>query len=174
MTNFWSQHRFFLPMHRTTGVALRIGSYEWKMACIFGFNMQNHDYWCLDKKFGHDLCLQEVKNTQKMTSLPLFWHTESSLGRMNIWRAKWAPNSEIPLGLESRQDRLSNKHTWAYFGLLQVPQNRLQSGAEHIENGVVHIEKRPISPLFREILIRDFFKWACSSTFHFFDTWGGI
>ena len=28
--------------------------------------------------------------------------------------------------------QLSSKHTWAHFGLLQVPQNRLQSGATHI------------------------------------------
>lgn len=103
--------------------------------------MKNHDYWCLDKKFGQDLSLHEVKNTQKMTSLPLFWHTGSSLGRMKIWRGKWAPNSEIPVGLEIRQDRISNKHTWAHFGLLQVPQNRLPSGAAHRENGAVHTGK---------------------------------
>ena len=99
----------------------------------------------MKKKFGHDLSLEEVKNTQKMTSLPLFWHTGSSLGRMKIWRGKWAPNSEIPLGLEIRQAKISNKHTWAQFGFLQVPQNRLQSGATHIESGAAHIGKKALN-----------------------------
>ena len=84
------------------------------------------------RNLGRFWALKEVKNTQKMTSLPIFWHTGSSIGRMNIWTGKWAPNSKIPLGLESRQDRFSRKHTWAHFGLLQVPQNRLQRGATHI------------------------------------------
>jgi len=58
------------------------------MDCSFGFIMENHDYWCPSKKFGQDLSLLKVKKTQKMASLPLFLHTESSLGRMDIWRAK--------------------------------------------------------------------------------------
>jgi len=55
------------------------------------------------KKFGQVLSPQEVKNTLKMTSPPLISHTKSSLGRLRFWRGKWAPNPEIPLGLESRQ-----------------------------------------------------------------------
>ncbi len=132
MVIFWSKHRIFLPVRRATGTALRIGSSKLEMACIFGFSMQNHDYWCLENKFGHDLSLQEAKNTQKMASLPLFWHTGRSLGRMKIWRGKWAPNTKIPLGLEIRQARPSNKHTWGHFGLRKVPQNSLQSIAMHI------------------------------------------
>ena len=53
-------------------LALRIGISKSLMVCIFGFSMKNSDYWYLYKKFGHDLSLQEVKHTQKMTSLPLF------------------------------------------------------------------------------------------------------
>jgi len=108
------------------------------MVCIFGFIMENHDYWYLDKKFGHVLSPYEVKNTLKMTSLPLISHTESSLGRLKFWRGKWEPNSEIPLGLESRQVGISNKHTWAQFGLYRVPQNQQQSSATHTEIGAAH------------------------------------
>ena len=142
LANFCAKNRVFLPVRRATSTALRIASSKSQMVCIFGFNMKNHNHWCLDKEFGHDLSLQEVKNTEKMTSLPLFWHTGSSLRRMKIWRGKWAPNSEIPLGLASRQARLSKKHTWSHFGLLQVPQNSLQIGAAHIELGATHIEKK--------------------------------
>ena len=65
--------------------------------------MKSHDCWCMAKKFGQALSPQEVKNTQKMTSLPLFWHTGSSLGRLQFWRGKWHPNWKFSLGLESRQ-----------------------------------------------------------------------
>ena len=93
--------------------------------------MENNYYWFSDKKIGQDLSLLEVKNTQKRTSLPLFWHTGSSLGRMKIWRGKWAPNSKIPVGLESRQDRFSKNPTWAHFGHSQVSQNRPRSSVVH-------------------------------------------
>ena len=76
---------------------------------------------CPGKKFWQDLGLLKVKKHPKMASLPHFWHTQSSLGRMKIWRGKWAPNWEIPVGLESRQDKLSNKPIWAHFGHLQCP-----------------------------------------------------
>ena len=104
--------------------------------------MENHDFWCMDKKFEQVLSPQEVKNTLKMTSLPLIPHTERSLGRLRFWRRKWAENSEIPLGLEIRQPRLSKKHTWEHFRLLEVPQNKLQSGVVHIESGAAHIGKK--------------------------------
>jgi len=38
----------------------------------FWIFMKNHGFWCMAKKFGQVLSPQEVKNTQKMTSLPLF------------------------------------------------------------------------------------------------------
>ena len=108
------------------------------MSCIFGFSMENHNYWCSAKKFWQGMSLQKVKKHPKMASLPLFWHTESSLGRMKIWRGKWAPNSKIPVGLESIQDRLSKKPTWAHFGHLKVTQNSPQSSKAHRENGAAH------------------------------------
>ena len=77
------------------------------------------------------MSLQKVKKHPKMASLPLFWHRGSSLGRIKIWRGKWAPNSKIPVEIESRQDTLSNKSTWAHFWHLKVPQNRPQSSAAH-------------------------------------------
>jgi len=144
------------------------------MACSFRFNMENHDYWCPGKKFWQDLGLLKVKKHPKMASLPLFWHTENNLGRMNIWRGKWAPNSKIPIGLESRQDRLSNKSTLAHFWHLQVPQNRPQSGTMHREIGATHRGKTANLLSFREISVHDFSKWAWSSTLRFFGTKGGI
>jgi len=46
--------------------------------------------------------------------------------------------------LESRQIWISNKYTWAEFGLQEVPQNQLQSGATHRESGTAHREFLPI------------------------------
>ena len=138
LTNFGTKNRVFLPVRRATLYALLIGNSKSQKVYIFGFFMKTHDCWCMAKTFGQVLSPQEVKNTQKMTSLPLFWHTGRSLERMKIWRGKWAPNLEIPLGLESRQARLSNKHTWSQFGLRKVPQNQLQSGMTHTVFGAVH------------------------------------
>jgi len=45
-------------------------------------------------------------------SAPNFAHKKQSW-EIEVLDGKWAPNSEIPLGLESRQVGLSNKHTWA-------------------------------------------------------------
>jgi len=103
---------------------LTIGGSKCKKVYSFGFFMENHDCWCLDKKFGQVLSPKEVKNTLKMTFLPLISHIGSSLGRLRIWRGKWAPNSEIPLGLESRQVGFFNKHTWDQFGLHKMHQNQ--------------------------------------------------
>ena len=74
-----------------------------------------------------------VKNTLKMTFLPLFGHTGSSVGKTHFWRGKWQPNSEIPLGLESRQADRSNELSYAQFGHREGLQNRLQSGMTHRE-----------------------------------------
>jgi len=59
-------------VRRATWRALMVGSSKWKKIYIFGFFMKNHDCWCMAKKFGQVLSPQEVKNTLKMTSLPLF------------------------------------------------------------------------------------------------------
>jgi len=58
------------------------------MVCIFEFSIESHDYWFPGKKFGQDLGLLKDKKHSKMASLPFFSNTESSLGRMNIWRGK--------------------------------------------------------------------------------------
>ena len=79
-----------------------------------------------------------VKKHPKMASLSLFGHTESSLGRMKFWRGNWASNSEILVGLESRQVKIYNKPTWAHFWHMQVPQNRPQSSTTHREKPAVH------------------------------------
>ena len=72
MENFGSQHGFFLHVRYATGATLRIGSSKSQMAYILGFSMKNHACWCMEKKFGQVLSPHEVKNTKKMTSLPLF------------------------------------------------------------------------------------------------------
>ena len=128
------------------------------MACIFGFSLENYDYGFLGKRFGQTLGLLKVKKHPKVASLPLFWHTERSLGRMKIWKGKWAPSLEILVGLESRQDMISNKPTWAHFGHMQVPQNRLQSGATYREFGEAHRGKNcqfaPVSENFGSRLLQ--------------------
>lgn len=66
-----------------------------------------------------------------MAFLPLFGHIGSSVGRFDFWRGKWQPNSEITLGLENRQEDISNELSYTQFGLQEGPQNQLQSGAMH-------------------------------------------
>ena len=66
-----------------------------------------------------------------MAFLPLFAHTESSVGRLNFWRGKWQSNLEIRLGLEIIQVGLSNELFDAQFGLREGPQNQLQTCATH-------------------------------------------
>ena len=65
---------------------------------------------------------RKSKKEQKNDFLPHFWDTESSLGRLQFWRGKWPPNSEILVGLEIRLTELSNKPTLAQFGHWEVPQ----------------------------------------------------
>ena len=136
---FCTKNRGFLSVRRTTWRALMIGGSKCKKLYIFGFFMKNHDFWCMAKKFGQVLSPQEVKKTQKMTSLPLISHTGSSLKRLKFWMGEREPDLEIPLGLESRQAGLSKKHTWAQFGLREVPQTQPQIGATQKEIGAAHI-----------------------------------
>ena len=86
------------------------------------------------KIFYEVLGLQKVKKQAKNDFLPHFWHTESSLGRLQFWRGKWPPNLEIPLGSESRHPDLSSKLTLAPFGHLEVPQKCSQRRATHQAN----------------------------------------
>jgi len=81
------------------------------------------------------------KKTSKMTFLPLFGHTISSVGRTQFWMGKWRPNLEITLVLESRQIDISNKSTWSKFGAWEGLQNHLQKGATHREINTVHRRK---------------------------------
>lgn len=76
----------------------------------------------MDLRFYEVLGLQKVKKGAKNDFLPHFWDTESSLGRLQFWRGKWPPNSEILVGLESRLIYLSKTPTLAQFGHLEVPQ----------------------------------------------------
>ena len=73
-----------------------------------------------------------------MTSLPPFAPIGSSLGRVKFWRGKLHRNPEIQLGLETRQEGISNKLSWAQFGFQEVPQNQLQTGTTHRESGAAH------------------------------------
>ena len=85
---------------------------------------RNFDRFCASKK---------VKNTPKMTFLPLFGHTGRNVGRTQFWRGKWRPNSEIILLLKIIQAYLSNKPTWRKFGHREGLQNQLQTSATHRE-----------------------------------------
>ena len=85
----------------------------------------------LPKDFDKFLVSLRVKNTLKMAFLPLFGHTGSSVGRFDFWRGTWKPNSEIPLGLESRQVYISNELSCTQFGLREGPLNQPQRGAMH-------------------------------------------
>ena len=58
---------------------------------------------------------RRVKNTLKMTFLPLFGHTGRSVGKTHFWRGTWQPNLEIQLGLEIWQEELSNELSYAQF-----------------------------------------------------------
>ena len=46
----------------------------------------------------------------------------SSVGRFDFLQGKWAPNWEMPLGLDSRHPGISNKISWAWFSLHEVLQ----------------------------------------------------
>ena len=63
------------------------------------------NYLRISLSFG----LPKGSKTQKMTFLPPFAPTGSSVGRLDFGRGKWMPNPEIPLGLESRQAGISNE-----------------------------------------------------------------
>ena len=120
--NFCVKNRLFLYMHCAPCAALRIGSSKLQMACSLDLSWEIMNFGSWKRNLGELWVPKRSKNMQKMTSLPLFWHTGSSFGRIHFWRGKWTPIWKIPLGLDSRQVGLSNKPTWAQFGWREVPQ----------------------------------------------------
>ena len=131
-------HRAFslCAAHLVRRIGLRGPNDKWLAVLDLSWEIMNFGAWT--RNLGKVWVPKRSKNMQNMTSLPLFWHTGSSLGRMHFWRGKWTPNWKIPLALEIRQERLSNKTTWAQFGLRQVPQNQQQSSATHTEISAAH------------------------------------
>lgn len=120
--NFCIKNRFFPSTRSAPRATLKMGRSISQKVSIFGFFMMKNTYSATTKTFHQFFGPQKVKRHAKHDLLPLFGHTWSSLGRMHLWRGKWAPNFEIPLGLEIRHPDLSNKPTWAQFGCREVPQ----------------------------------------------------
>ena len=75
------------------------------------------------------------KYIKKMTFCPLFWVVESDLGRNGFWGVKSTPNSEIPLGMESRQAKLSNDPSCTWFGPVEPTQKQLWRCATKTSGG---------------------------------------
>ena len=87
--------------------------------------MKNQKFWIFHGKicmptYGQEILTgfwasRRVKNTLKMTFLPLFGHTGSSVGKNHFWWVKWKPNLDITLGLERRQVDISNELSCTQF-----------------------------------------------------------
>ena len=71
------------------------------------FKKKNYQY--LGEAWFWVLSLQKLKIHLKNDFLPTFWVAESDLGRNGFWGVKSTPNSEIPLGMEIRQTKISNE-----------------------------------------------------------------
>ena len=80
------------------------------------------NYQYLGEAWFWDLSLQKLKIHQKNDFLPTFWVAESDLGRIGFWGVKSTPNPEIPLGMESRQTKLSNEPSCTWFGPVEPTQ----------------------------------------------------
>lgn len=107
-------------------------------SAFMDFSWRNmHAYQC-PRKFDKFWAPKRVKNTPKMTFLPLFGHTGSSVGKTPFWRGKWRPNLKIPLVLESTQVDLSKTCTWRRFGHREGLQKWLQIGTMHREISATH------------------------------------
>ena len=87
------------------------------------------NYQYLGEAWFWDLSLQKLKIHQKNDFLPTFWVAESDLGRNGFWGGKTTPNSEIPLGMESRQTKLSNEPSCTWFGPVEPTQKLQKRGA---------------------------------------------
>ena len=91
------------------------------------FKKKNYQY--LGEAWFWVLSLQKLKIHLKNDFLPTFWVAESDLGRNGFWGVKSTPNSEIPLGMESIQAKLSNETYCTWFGPVEPTQKLLQRGA---------------------------------------------
>ena len=87
----------------------------WKLG-ILERACKEKNYQYLGEAWFWDLSLQKLKIHQKNDFLPTFWVAERCLGRIDIWGVKSTPNSEIPVGLESRLTELSNELSYTWFG----------------------------------------------------------
>ena len=132
----WVNFGFFQAIYRfspltglTPRATLHLGNSILQKLSISRLVMKSYICSSMAKRFYEVLGLQKVKKQAKNNFLPHFLHTESSLGRLQFWRGKWQPNSEIPLGLESRHPEFSNKPTFASFGHLKGPQKCSQRRA---------------------------------------------
>ena len=130
---FFVKNRFLPSTRSAPPATLKMGKSISQKLRIFGFFMTKYTCLATAKTFHQVLSPQKVKKHAKNDLLPLFGHTGSSLGRLHFWRGKWAPNWEIPLGLESRHPALSNKPTLASFGCREVPQKWAQRCATRRE-----------------------------------------
>ena len=52
----------------------------------------------LPRYFDKFWVAEGVKNTLKLTFLPLFGHTRSSVGKTHFWRGKWQPMIQVDIG----------------------------------------------------------------------------
>ena len=93
------------------------------------------NYQYLGEAWFWVLSLQKLKIHQKNDFLPTFWVAESDLGRNGFWGVKSAPNSEIPLGMESRQAKLSNEPSCTWFGPVEPTQKQLWRCATKTSGG---------------------------------------
>ena len=76
---------------------------------------------------------ESQKTSKKWLSATFLTHRKQSW-EIAILEGKWQPNSEIPVGLESRLKDLSIKPTLASFGHLKVPQKFSQRRATRQAN----------------------------------------
>ena len=100
------------------------------------------------RNFDRFWALKKVNNTQRMTLLPLFWHTASSVGRTQFWRGKWRPNSKIPLGCKVDRKTFPKNTLGAHLDT----EKAFKSGSKQalcIENQARRIEEKlPVWPSF--------------------------
>jgi len=104
---------------------------------------------------------KRAKNTQKVSSLPLFFHIGSHFGRFHFWRGKWTPNQKIQVVPEIRLTKISNELFCTYFGLWEAFQNWPGKSATHSISGATHRRKICQFCLF----VQNFAQFAISLTF---------
>ena len=103
------------------------------------FKKKNYQY--LGEAWFWVLSLQKLKIHLKNDFLPTFWVAESDLGRNGFWGVKSTLNSEIPLGMESRQAKLSNEPSCTWFGPVEPTQKQLWRGATRTSRGATRTSR---------------------------------